>query len=222
MDKSASSGAGFHPLEISFDFYSKWADFHKSRTWAATTFVLCIFGICCCAPFPRICLCIYVVDSAGGGSWIPSSSVFFWSLGYSTLEQIFVLTQFANRFSKVSHVWSFTIEKCLLCAVETMSLTPAQLKLFDHCQILQVAKMMRMKKTWRDGETWIEFHKRRIRVARAYISWNSTGFTSDKILAKNWSWCGHVARLPSSRQALMLSNWCSLQWQKRGIGKLSK
>ena len=98
-----------------------------------------------------------------------------------------------------------------------MSLTHAQLKLFDHCQILQVAKMMRLKKKWQDGETWIEFHKRRIRVARAYIYWNTTGFMSDNILAKYWSWCGHVGRMCSSRQALMLSNWCSLQWKREGL-----
>ena len=97
-----------------------------------------------------------------------------------------------------------------------MSLTPAQFKLFDDCQILQVEKIMRMKKNWRDGGTWIEFHKRRIRVARAYIYWNTTGFLSDNMLAKYWSWCGHVGRMCSSRQAL-LSNWCSLQWKREGL-----
>ena len=37
------------------------------------------------------------------------------------------------------------------------------------------------------------------------------------MLSKYWSWCGNVGRMCSSRQALMLSNWCSLQWKREGL-----
>lgn len=127
---------------------------------------------------------------------------------------------FCNKYAKLAgrlHVWSFTVQKCVMWCLETLPMNDKHLKMLDDMQISMIGTMLRLKRRWIDGESWLDWAKRRIRTAKYFIEFYSPGFLSQYWLGAYWNWAGHVARLHEERRAFQLTrNWC-LQWKREGL-----
>ena len=103
----------------------------------------------------------------------------------------------------------------LLWCLETAPLNAEQRKALDRAQVGMFAQMAHVKRRWRDDECWITWAKRRNRCCR-YLIEHYSSFVSDRLLAKYFSWCGHVGRFHSDRWATNCTAWMGCCWKERG------
>ena len=126
---------------------------------------------------------------------------------------------FLNKHALIKYrikLWHKTIALSALWCTETLDLSPQNLEKFDRMQTQMFASMLRIRRRWDIGETWIEWFRRKNRVARQFAETEYMGTMSSRILQKHWNSAGHVACLPQDRIALRATTWVSQEWKRTG------
>ena len=117
-----------------------------------------------------------------------------------------------------------TVHKSLSWGLEVLTPTKAQLRKLDSLQLAMVRKMMRSTRA--PGEEWLDWQRRTLRSARAWIRRNRLEAGRDKQerdpnpfdkWSVKWrrqylSWAAHLARLPAARLARQVTLYRDLEW----------
>jgi len=124
---------------------------------------------------------------------------------------------FENKYVSVKHrirVWEKTVQMVLLWGLETASLTKSLRRSLDRCQIQMFARMARLRRHW-PFETWIEFEKRKFAIGRYLVQYYGL-LVSDRLLLKQFSFAGHLARFDGERWAKRVTAWLGCKWKHAG------
>ena len=101
----------------------------------------------------------------------------------------------------------------IVWGLETASLSKSLRRALDRCQVQMFARMAQLRRHW-PHETWLDFYKKRFATGR-WIGQQHGFLLSDRLLLKQYSWAGHLARF-EDRWAKKVTVWKGCHWKSRG------